>query len=165
MRRTARPLAIANRQRRARPRSGAIRLLVDRVLDSEGVPGGLEIAFVGERAIRRLHRDWLDDDTVTDVISFPMGDPVPGPAAASVPIGEVVVCIRVVDRAARALGAPLHEEVARMLIHGMLHVLGYDHDRPGRAARMAIREKKYLAWYRRRGLRVMSGTPGGHAGG
>ena len=155
MRETARPLAIANRQRRARPRRGDILLLVDRILTSEGEDGGLEIALVGEGTIRALHRDWLDDDTVTDVISFPHGKPLPGPDAAAVPIGSVAVCVAVCERSAEALHVPLHDEIARMLIHGALHVLGYDHDTAPKRNRMRARERRYLAWYRRTRLEVV----------
>jgi probable rRNA maturation factor len=155
MREAARPLAIANRQRRARPRRGDILSLVDRILASEGEEGGLELALVGERTIRALHRDWLDDDTVTDVISFPLGKPLPGPDATAVPIGSVAVCVPVCERSALALRVPLHDEIARMLIHGTLHVLGYDHDTSPKRQRMRARERRYLAWYRRTRLEVV----------
>ncbi len=149
MREPVRPLAIANRQRRARPRRGAIHALIDYILATEGIEGGIEIAFVGERTIRALHRDWMDDDTVTDVISFPLGAAAPGPLAAVVPIGSVAVCVSVCERAAASLGVSLHDEIARMLIHGTLHVIGYDHDTAPKRRRMHAREKRYQAWYRR----------------
>lgn len=155
MREPARPLAIANRQRRARPRKGDIRSLLDRILAAEGVEGGLEIAFVGERAIRALHRDWLGDDTVTDVISFPLGPPLPGPVALAVPIGSVAVCVPVCEREALARRVALHDEIARMLIHGALHVLGFDHDTPPKRRRMRAMERRHLAWYRSGRLRVV----------
>ena len=165
MRETARPLAIANRQRRARPRRGDILALVDRILASEGEGGGLEIALVGEGTIRALHRDWLDDDTVTDVISFPLGKPLPGPDAAAVPIGSVAVCVPVCERSAKALRVPLHDEIARMLIHGTLHVLGYDHDTASKRRQMRARERRYLAWYRKHRLEVVEPpAPGASAG-
>lgn len=160
MREHARPLAIANRQRRARPRRGDIRSLIDRILASEGEEGGLEVALVGERAIRALHRDWLDDDTITDVISFPLGKAVPGPDASAVPIGSVAVCVAVCERAAAALRVPLHDEIARMLIHGTLHVLGYDHDTPPKRRRMRARERAYLAWYRKGRFEVVEPSSG-----
>lgn len=165
MRETARPLAIANRQRRARPRRGDILSLIDRILASEGEGGGLEIALVGEGTIRALHRDWLDDDTVTDVISFPLGKPLPGPDAAAVPIGSVAVCVPVCERSAEALRVPLHDEIARMLIHGTLHVLGYDHDTAPKRRQMRARERRYLAWYRKHRLEVVEPpAPGASAG-
>lgn len=155
MREAARPLAIANRQRKARPRRGDIRALVDRILACEAVSGGLEIALVGERTIRRLHRDWLDDDSVTDVISFPLGDAVPGPTAGAVPIGSIAVCVPVCERAAASLRVGLHDEIARMLIHGALHVIGYDHGTAPKRRRMRLREGRYLAWYRKNRLEVV----------
>jgi probable rRNA maturation factor len=164
MRKPERLLAIANRQRRARPRRDDIRAIVDRVLDREGVAGGIEIALVGERTIRRLHRDWLNDDTVTDVISFPWGKPVPGPDASGVAVGEVIVCVPVCECAARSLGVSLHDEIARMLIHGILHVVGYDHDTPVKNRRMRAIERRHLAWYRGSGLRVVDAVGVRHPG-
>ena len=158
MREPVRPLAIANRQRRARPHRGAIHALVDRILAAERIEGGVEIAFVGERTIRTLHRDWMDDDSITDVISFPLGSAVPGPSAAAVPIGSIAVCVSVCERAAASLGVALHDEIARMLIHGTLHVVGYDHDTAPKRRRMRAREGRYLAWYRRSGLEVVEST-------
>ncbi len=151
----ARPHGIANRQRRSRPRRDDIRILLDHLLDAEGERRGLAVALVGERTIRRLNRDWMDDDAPTDVLSFPMGAPPPGPAAETIPAGEIVICVPVCERAASARRAALHDEIARMLVHGALHVLGYDHARDADARRMRPRERRYLAWYRRRGLRVV----------
>ena len=146
---------IANRQRRARPRKAVVGLLVDRVLDCENEPRGLSVVFVGERTIQRLNRQWMAEDRPTDVLSFPLGDPPPGSDPAAVALGEVVICIAVCARQARERRVPLHDEVARMLIHGTLHVLGFDHARSKEAASMRARERRHLAWYRRRRLRVV----------
>jgi probable rRNA maturation factor len=151
-----RPLGIANRQRKARPRRGDIRALLDHILVGEGEARGVDIAFVGGRTIRRLHRDWMDDDSETDVLSFPAGPPLPGPEGSQQSAGEIIVCIPVCERSASARRVPLHDEVARMLIHGSLHVLGFDHGTARERSRMKPRERRYLAWYRRRGLEVLA---------
>jgi probable rRNA maturation factor len=150
-----RPLEIANRQRRARPRRGDIQSLLDHILEAEGEARGCSVAFVGERTIRRLHRDWIGRNSVTDVVSFPLGDPPPGADPDDASIGEVVVCVPVCQESSRARGLPLHEEVARVLIHGTLHLLGYDHALPDQRSEMKLRQRRYLAWYRRSGLEVM----------
>lgn len=108
--------------------------------------------------IRRLHREWMGEDTETDVLSFPAGPPMPGPAKGLQSVGEIIVCIPVCERSALARSVPLHEEVARMLIHGALHVLGFDHADASGRGRMKPRERRYLAWYRRRRLEVVA-TP------
>lgn len=114
------------------------------------------MAFVGERVIRRLHRNWMGEDSVTDVLSFPSGPAVPvPPGGEEVYLGEVVVCVSVCESASRRRRIALHLEIARMLIHGTLHILGYDHERVSDARRMRARERRYLDWYRRKGLRVV----------
>jgi probable rRNA maturation factor len=129
--------------------------LLDHVLDAEREARGCSVALVGERTIRRLHRDWIGKDTATDVLSFPHGDPPPGVDPEDASIGEVVVCVPVCERSSLARSLPMHEEVARMLIHGTLHLLGYDHASPGERNEMQRRQRRYLAWYRRSGLEVM----------
>ncbi len=116
----------------------------------------MEVAFVGERTIRRLNRDWMGEDRPTDVLSFPFGEPLPGePPEAATPAGDVIICVPVCERAAAARRIPLDREIARMLIHGTLHLLGYDHATARQAARMRPRERRAMAWYRRQGLCVM----------
>lgn len=150
-----RAFEIANRQRRALPRRAEIRALLDHILKGEGEERAITVAFVGERTMRRLNRDWMGKDRATDVLSFP-GRPGPdGLPATLVPAGEVIVCVPYCDRQARSRKVTLHDEIARILIHGALHVLGYDHLTPAQGRRMRPRERRYLAWWRRQGLRTM----------
>lgn len=113
------------------------------------------MVFVGERIIRNLNRVWMDEDAPTDVLSFPLGAPPPGIPAVAVPVGEIVICVPVCERAARERRVELSDEIARMLVHGALHILGYDHATARQIARMKPRERRYLAWWRRQGLGVM----------
>jgi probable rRNA maturation factor len=113
------------------------------------------VVLVGERTIRRLNRVWMEEDAPTDVLSFPLGAPPPGLPASAVPVGEIVICVPVCARAARERRMTLSDEIARMLIHGTLHVLGYDHATARQIARMRPRERRHQAWCRRRGLRVV----------
>lgn len=115
----------------------------------------MSVVFVGERSIRRLNRQWMEEDAPTDVLSFPMGSPPPGLPPSAVPVGEIVVCVPVCERAASERKVTLDDEIARMLIHGTLHVLGYDHATARQIARMRPRERRHLAWCRRQGLRVI----------
>ena len=70
-------------------------------------------------------------------------------------IGEVIICPSVCEESARRGNLPLHDEIARMLVHGTLHLLGYDHATERQARRMQPRQRRYLAWYRRNGLEAM----------
>ncbi len=114
------------------------------ILTAERRAATLSISFIGRDRMRDLNRQWKGRRTPTDVLSFPLAGP--GGALA----GDVYICPWVAARNARALGVPLREELTRLVIHGVLHVLGYDHpDAAGRTASpMWRRQERYL-----RGLR------------
>jgi probable rRNA maturation factor len=124
----------------------AVANLVDRVLEAEGVVGGeLAVEFVGERRIRELNREHRSRDEVTDVLSFPLEEPgeVPGPADPSPRLlGDIVICSRQAVRQAQGDGLPPAFEVAVLLVHGTLHLLGYDHEVD--AGQMALRQAEVL---------------------
>ena len=129
----------------------AVARLVARVLEAE-VVGSAELAveFVGERRMRALNAEHRGKDEVTDVLSFPLEDTGdgPGPAAAGGPagpprlLGDVVVCARQALRQARADALPPALELAVLLVHGTLHLLGYDHETD--AGQMALRQAGLL---------------------
>lgn len=96
----------------------------------------LSILVVSDRRIRTLNRRWRDKDRATDVLSFPLTEP-PGDGPA---LGDVVISLDTAARRARADGRPVGAELDRYLAHGILHLLGYDHERPKDAVIMAERE-------------------------
>jgi len=100
----------------------------------------LSIVLAGDAALRRLNRAWRGIDRPTDVLSFPAA-PSPGPEV----LGDVVISLDTAVRRARGAGRGLGEEVDRCLAHGILHLLGCDHARPGPAREMARREEALLA--------------------
>ena len=104
--------------------AGRVRELVNATLEAELVRDALvSVAFVGTDTISRLNRDFLGHIGATDVISFALGR-----QGSSVPvIGDIYICQRVAERNARSLGVPLREEIARLVVHGTLHILGYEH--------------------------------------
>ncbi len=156
--------------------------LVAAVLDAEGVHGAeVAVEFVGERRIRALNREHRGKDEVTDVLSFPLEDwedePDAGPrgraAAAASPapdlgevaaavvagtagppllLGDVVICARRALRQARADSLPPSLEIAVLLAHGALHLLGYDHETD--AGQMALRQAEVLELVEWEGLVV-----------
>lgn len=136
----------------------AVALLVARVLEAEAVHDAeLSVIFVGERRIRALNREHRGKDEVTDVLSFPLEDADEEPAGVAADedgppdpprlLGDVVVCARQALRQARADSLPPAFELAVLLAHGALHLLGYDHEVD--AGEMALRQAEVLelvAW-------------------
>lgn len=118
------------------------------VLAAERARGvSLSIAFVGPAAIRRLNRDYLGRDGETDVVAFALDSGVSSPRL----VGDIYICPRVAAARAREFGEPAAREVRRLVVHGVLHVLGYDHEEgPGRTrGRMWRRQETLLSRYAR----------------
>lgn len=84
--------------------------------------------FVGDRAIRAMNRDFRGRDRVTDVLSFP-GDET----AEGWHLGDVAISVPAARRQAAAQAVPVERELRRLLLHGVLHCLGHDHEADGGA--------------------------------
>lgn len=103
----------------------------------------LSLSLVGDRAIRRLNRTWRKKDKPTDVLSFPAGElprGTPGPRQ----LGDVVISLDTAKRQAKEYGRTLEQEMHRYLAHGLLHLLGHDHETTRDARKMAALEEKLL---------------------
>jgi len=114
-----------------------------RVLDANagkfrgGCPsGGLSVAFLGDPVLAGLHARYLGDPSATDVITF-SGD------AANNVAGEICVSVDAAERHARKTGARLSDEITLYVVHGWLHLAGYDDRTP--AARRAMRRAEAQA--------------------
>jgi probable rRNA maturation factor len=107
--------------------------------------GELSIRIVTRSESRRLNRTYRGRDYPTNVLSFPAGRTVSNRARAAAPLGDLAVCADLVAREARLQGKPASAHWAHMVVHGTLHVLGYDHERPLEAKRMERRERAVLA--------------------
>ncbi len=100
-----------------------------RLLDAAGEGGaGLSLTLVNDGAIRALNREYRGKDAPTDVLSFPLD----GDGADAVPVrerllGDVVISVETARRQAADYDAPLQREIYRLLIHGLLHLMGHDH--------------------------------------
>ena len=131
---------------------GAVGRLAGVVLQQEGVGGAeVSIEFVGERRIRTLNAEHRGRDQVTDVLSFPLEDadekPVlmmNGDEAPPRLLGDVVVCARQALRQARADDLPPAFEVSLLIVHGLLHLLGHDHESDAQAQVMERLEAEIL---------------------
>lgn len=102
--------------------------------------GCLEIAFVGDAAMRRLHKRWLGKDGTTDVISFDLREQ----ASAGIVDGQLVVCRSVARRRARPHGQDWRSELLLYIVHGCLHLGGLDDQSAASAARMHQLEDRIL---------------------
>ncbi len=102
--------------------------------------GELGIRVVGSRESRALNERWRGRGKPTNVLSFPAS-----PALAGSQLGDLVVCAPVVAREAREQGKPLSAHWAHMIVHGTLHLIGFDHERALDARRMESRERALLA--------------------
>lgn len=96
------------------------------------VLGDITIVLIGDEEIRRLNARYRDKDKATDVLSFNIEDGL----KEGEPFGDVVVSVETARRQARTYGAPLAEEMRRLIVHGTLHLCGYDHHERKEAARM-----------------------------
>lgn len=102
-------------------------------------PMDVTVRIVGRAESRRLNRDWRGKDMPTNVLSFPAGA-VLDPASGRRSLGDLVICAPVVTREAKEQRKPPPAHWAHMVVHGVLHLLGYDHERAGDARRMESRE-------------------------
>jgi probable rRNA maturation factor len=125
------------------PSLSAARLeaLARRVLDSEATPPSeLSVAVTGDDTLRRLNRQYAGQDAVTDVLSFSQqeGEEFVAPPRGTAPLGEVIISY---PQARRQAPAAVDREVERLLVHGILHLLGYDHAVPDEEREMRSREE------------------------
>jgi probable rRNA maturation factor len=168
-------VSVANRQRAVALRDGRVRRLAARVLRAACPEGAdLSVVLLDDAAMARLNADWRGKHGPTDVLSFsqvegngPGASPrrrgsaatagAPAKAAPSrggesgvgvrpTPIGDVVISVETARRQARERGRPLEQEIGALLVHGVLHLLGYDHERTrAEAHRMFAREREVAA--------------------
>jgi probable rRNA maturation factor len=104
----------------------------------------LSISLVRDGEIRKLNKLWRKKDEATDVLSFPSGESAKGGHGFHI-LGDVVISLDTARRQAEHFERTVHEELVRYLAHGILHLLGHDHERPFDAKRMAALENALLA--------------------
>jgi probable rRNA maturation factor len=143
------------------------RLVLDneRVDERYGTDVEMSLMFVDETTIAELNVRFLGGEGPTDVLSFPLDEELPpggrqpdqggrGPGSPSDPgeppalLGDVIVCPTVAGRQALERGIPSDDEIALLVVHGVLHLLDYDHAEPDETATMRRREQELLARFR-----------------
>ena len=118
-----------------------------RVLEAEGAPScELSVSVTDDETVRALNREYAGEDAVTDVLSFSQreGEALVAPPEGVPPLGEVIIAYPQALRQAADHGRSVDDEVTRLLIHGTLHLLGYDHAEPKEQRRMQAREEELL---------------------
>ena len=118
--------------------------LARHTLTEEEVDEGAELSllFVEPGHIRKLNQRFAGDDHATDVLAFPMME---DDEEGSLLLGDVVICPEVAEKNAGDLGHPLDRELEALVVHGTLHLLGYDHQRDDDKAKMNTRTGEILA--------------------
>jgi len=112
----------------------------------DGVRGELTVRVVDEAESAEMNARYRGKRGPTNVLSFPAEVPAAAEAAGEVlPFGDLVICAGVVEREAREQGKPLAAHWAHMVVHGALHLQGYDHETVRDATTMEARERTLLA--------------------
>ena len=126
-------------------------------LGTRGAGRELALQTVGPQRMRALNRRYRGKDKPTNVLAFPAPEVSAGTAAVPAPLGDVVICPAVLRREAREQGKPERAHWAHLVVHGALHLAGYDHERDADAARM---ERREIAVLRRLGFSNPYRQPG-----
>lgn len=128
--------------------------MAQRILDALGCSEAeLSVTIVGDRSIRTLNRDYLGRDKATNVISFAMQEGEFGAINPEV-LGDVVISADTAAREAEEAGESFLSRLYFLLLHGILHITGYDHERSGEAeaARMEAKEREIFSQLQEEGL-------------
>lgn len=103
---------------------------------AERAPKNLSIALVGQGRIRELNKRYRGKNRATDVLAFPNRE---------LGLGEIVICLREVKKNAKKFSSTFEKELVRVLIHGILHLLGYDHEKSdAQTKKMEEKQNYYL---------------------
>jgi probable rRNA maturation factor len=117
------------------------------VLGLEGVPpmAELSIALVSVEEMAHLNHQYRGIDGPTDVLSFGCDEPCAADSDEPITLGDVIIAPEVAEKQAAELGTTIEAELNLLLVHGVLHLLGYEHDADEAAAAMQARERDVLA--------------------
>ena len=138
-------IEVINRQRQIALDQVRWQQFTERAL--KAVPGeasSVTIAFVSDRHMRELNRYWRRNSGTTDVLSFPAGkDGFDNPDGSV--LGDVVISVEQAARQAKENGLTFDEEIAQLILHGLLHLCGHDHEADsGEMNRLELRLRKKL---------------------
>ena len=119
-----------------------VRNLIEKILSAAGEANAVvSVEFIGDQRMRRLNAQYRGRDMTTDVLAFAMRE-ARGPRSTL--LGDVVISVPRAAKQADEQGHPVQDELAKLLIHGILHLLGYDHERDAPEARRMRRKERAL---------------------
>jgi probable rRNA maturation factor len=135
------------------PEADWLQGIVEKTLSAENVPPNAEISLVitGQERIQELNRQYRGLDRPTDVLSFAMSEEKEdkpeafiGPPDGMLHLGEVIISYPQAVIQANERGHSIKKEMAILIVHGVLHILGYDHEKPEMEPAMTAKEKEVL---------------------
>lgn len=122
----------------------AIQVAFDTAGDFSG-PAEVSLLLTDDEEIRTLNATWRMNDKPTNVLSFPMDDAQQGTSARH--LGDIVLAFDTVSREAEDKRMPVSQHATHLVVHGLLHLLGYDHETTDEAERMEALEARILATF------------------
>jgi len=136
------------------PTQGWLEAVAKKVLEAQEAGAETEVSLLiaTQERIRELNRDYLGEDAPTDVLAFSAREEAAGqspfihPPDGLLHLGEVIIAYPQAVIQAAEHRHPVKKELAILIIHGLLHLLGYDHDKPALERRMKAREKELLGY-------------------
>jgi len=142
-------VAVTTRRRRRGVRAAQVRADAQTLLRALAVDAELSVALVSDVEMRDLNFHYRHKDQTTDVLSFGLEGAPAAPAGVPAQLGDVVISVDTAARQAKARGVSVADELRLLLTHGVLHLLGYDHERsPAEARRMFARQRRLIALLR-----------------
>ena len=129
----------------------SLRMLVDRVLEAtlhvlefDDVDSELSLVFTDDANIRTINSKWRHIDKATNVLSFPAFPIQPGQRPGPI-LGDIVIARETVQREAQEENKSFDDHLSHLIVHGLLHLTGYDHQNDDEAEQMESLERKILA--------------------
>lgn len=125
-----------------------ITMAVETALAAEDREGEVSVVVTTDEAVAKLNRQYRDTEGPTDVLSFPAQDPTPGFVTApemDAYLGDIIIALPYTRRQAADLNRPLRDELRLLAVHGVLHLLGYDHADQTEEAVMWAKQEAILA--------------------
>lgn len=129
----------------------SLRMVVDRVLEAtlhalefDDVDSELSLVFTDDANIRTINAKWRHIDKATNVLSFPAFPIQPGQRPGPI-LGDIVIARETVQREAQEENKSFNDHLSHLIVHGLLHLTGYDHQNDDEAEQMESLERKILA--------------------